>query len=173
MQINHTHIPAVQPSRFPWFFSLTLAALIGTASIALALYNLYLDREIRTLNTEIISINSKISLASVDRKIVIAQILRSNAIRPTLDINGLITQFRKVAESSNIRLKGFNVANDTISTTLIATHGDVQIHPDPISTIIRMMRDYSRVQKYFSLEPIYSITGTRTERTTAIELKVI
>ncbi len=173
MQVNHTHVNDVSPNRFPWFFSLAIALFIGSAGIVLSLYNLYLDSQIRTQKAEITTLENNINLASIDRKVVVAQILQSNAIRPTLDIGGLITQFRKVAESSNIRLKGFNVANDTISTTLIATHGDLQIHPDPVSTIIRMMRDYSRVQKYFSLEPIYSISGTRAERITSIELKVI
>ncbi len=173
MQINHTHANSVAPSRFPWFLSVAIAVFVGGASIILALYSLYLESQVRTLNSEITTVNNNIALASVDRKIVITQILQTNAIRPTLDIGGLITQFKGVADRANVRLKGFSVANDMISTTLIATHGDLQIHPDPVSTIIRMMRDYSLVQKYFSLEPIYSISGNRSERTTSIQLKVI
>lgn len=60
-----------------------------------------------------------------------------------------------------------------ISTTLIATSGDSQIHPDPAATIIKMMREYARGEKYFSLDPISAISGDPTSRTTAIQLKVI
>lgn len=133
----------------------------------------YLDRNIEKNNAEIATTEEQIRLASTDRRIIITQILKSNSIRPSLDITGLIREFQKAAIASNVRLKGFSVANDVISTTLIATEGDPQIHPDPASTVIKMMRDYASTQRYFALEPIYALSGTEKERTTAIQFKVI
>jgi hypothetical protein len=134
---------------------------------------LYLDRKIEKTNAEIATTEQQIQVASTDRRIIITQILKSNSIRPSLDITGLIREFQKAAIASNVRLKGFNVANDVISTTLIATEGDPQIHPDPASTVIKMMRDYASTQRYFALEPIYALSGNEKERTTAIQFKVI
>ncbi len=63
----------------------------------------------------------KIDTLSQSKEIIITKILRSNTLRPSLDINGLIKEFQRVALASNVRLTGFNVAGDTLSTTLTAT----------------------------------------------------
>lgn len=173
MQVNHTHTNTVIPSRFPWYLSIALAVIVALTSSALGGYNLYLDMQIRDTNAAIAEVDKNIALMSTDTRIIITKILRSNAIRPSLDIGGLITQFKGVADRANVRLKGFAVANDVISTTLIANEGDPQIHPDPASTIIKMMREYANGQKYFSLDPITALSGNPSERSTAIELKVI
>ena len=65
--------------------------------------------------------DAKIQTISTDKSIIITKILRSNALRPSLDINGLIKEFQRAAVMSNVRLTGFNVSGDTISTMLTAT----------------------------------------------------
>lgn len=161
MQINQPHIPgtsnALVPSRFPWILSLTISGVVLVGSVLLGVYNFYLDRQITATQQEIATVDTQVQTASMDRKIIITQILNNNTLRPSLDINGLVKEFQRAAVTANVRLKGFNVTNDIISTTLIATQGDPQVHPDPAATIIKMMREYARGQQNFGLEPISSI----------------
>jgi hypothetical protein len=96
----------------------------------------------------------------------------SNTLRPSLDLVSLIARFREAASTAWVRLKGFSVDHDTITTSLIATEWDPQIHPDPASTIIRMMREYAQGQKYFLLDPIVSLAGDEKSRTTGISFHV-
>lgn len=63
--------------------------------------------------------------------------------------------------------------NDIITTTLIASEGDPLVHPDPAITIIKMIEDYSQGQKDFSLDPISSMAGDLTKRTTGIQFRVV
>lgn len=173
MQVNHTPSLAPVPTRFPWFFSLILAAFVALSTVGLWGYNWYLSTQIAQAHADISNLDTQIQTASQDRKIILTQILKNNTLRPSLDITGLMREFQKAAIAANVRLKGFNVKNDVISTTLIATKWDAQIHPDPASTVISMMRDYARGMKYFSLEPISTLAGTSKERTTSIQLKVV
>ncbi len=121
----------------------------------------------------IADVENKIQMMSTDKDIIITRILQSNTIRPSLDINGLIKEFQRVAVASNVRLSGFNVSNDTITTALTATEWDPQVHPDPASTIIKMIREYAKWQQYFALDPINTISWDIKQRSTAITFKVV
>lgn len=90
-------------------------------TVSLGAYNFYLDQQFSSTQKEITIVDTQIQTASTDRKIIIAQILNANSIRPSLDINGLVKEFQRAAITANVRLKGFSVSNDTIATTLIAT----------------------------------------------------
>ncbi len=136
-------------------------------------YNYILGKQIETMKSEIATIDSQIAIISTDRKIVIANILKSNRIRPTIDVKWLIQEFYTAAAKSNVRFKGFSVKNDIITTTLIASEGDPLVHPDPAITIIKMIEDYSQGQKDFSLDPISSMAGDLTKRTTGIQFRVV
>lgn len=177
MQIKQPQIlwasSSLTPSRFPWIFSLIVSAIVLIGSVLLGAYNFYLDKKIASTQQELQVLDTQIQTASEDRKVIIAQILSANTIRPSLDINGLVKEFQRAAVVANVRLKWFSVMNDTISTTLIATEWDPQVHPDPAATIIKMMREYARGQQYFSLEPILSISGDMKSRTTSIQFKVV
>lgn len=173
MQVNHASAPVPLQNRFPWILSLILLTIVVLWSLSLGLYNLYLDRQIVNIRIATAEMDRKIDTLSQSKEIIITKILRSNILRPSLDINGLIKEFQRVALASNVRLTGFNVAGDTLSTTLTATEWDPQIHPDPASTIIKMMREYARGQQYFALEPISSIAWDAKTRTTSIQFKVV
>lgn len=177
MQMNqtHPHVSSIAPvpSRFPWFFSLVLAGLVLAGTIGMGVYGFFLDRSIVEREKDIAMVDTQIQTASADRKIILAQILATNTIRPSIDVAGLVKEFQSAAATANVRLKGFSVVNDTISTTLIATEGDPMIHPDPASTIIKMMREYALGQKYFELEPIASLTGDAKSRSTSVQFKVV
>lgn len=173
MQVNHVQAAVQIQNRFPWILSLSLFALVVFWSVGLAVYNFSLDRQIAGTRRAIANTNTQIQLISTDKKIIITKIIRSSALKPSLDINGLIKRFRSAADMSNVRLSGFNVSGDTISTNLTATEWDPQIHPDPAATIIKMMREYAKGQQYFSLEPINAISGDSKQRSTSIQFKVV
>ncbi len=48
-------------------------------------------------------------------------------------------------------------------------------HNDPVVTIIKMMRDYAQqdATRAFALEPIHTISGDETARTTNIQFRII
>jgi hypothetical protein len=133
--------------------------LVGAASIGLLVYNMSLQSTEKNLREKIVAKNAEITEVSNDRKVIITKILQSDTIRPTLDLKGIIANFRDAASRANVRLKGFQISKDVISTSLIATVGNT-VHPDPASTIITMMRNYASVKGdgRFTLEPITSIS---------------
>lgn len=122
MQVNHTPSPSLtQENRFPWYLSLALFTLVACGSIGIGIYSYILDQDMLSNRVSIADVEKKIQMMSTDKDIIITRILQSNTIRPSLDINGLIKEFQRVAVASNVRLSGFNVSNDTITTALTAT----------------------------------------------------
>lgn len=55
-----------------------------------------------------------------------------------MNLKSLVNSFRIAAAGAGVRLSGFSVRDDTISSTLIATQDSIS--KDPIETIIAMMR---------------------------------
>lgn len=108
---------------------------------------------------DIAQIEKQITEATQDRKTLIYQTISSNAIRPSLDLKNIVSQFRIAAAKVDVGFQGFSIKDDTISTVLVATSGENQIHPDPVATIIGMMREYaSHNDLYFTLDPITSVS---------------
>jgi hypothetical protein len=70
---------------------------------------------------DISKLETDIATISKDRKVLIANIIRNNKLRPSLNLGPIIREFRMAAIKSNVRLNGFSISNDTITTTLIAT----------------------------------------------------
>jgi hypothetical protein len=172
MQEN-SEVQLVRPSLFTWYMSVIIFFLVLGGIIWLYLAQAHNTGLIEDAQDAIIQIDRDIQTASADRQILIAQIIWSNAIRPSLDLKNIVAQFRIAAVEAGVGLQGFSIQDDTIATSLVATSPLSEAHPDPASTIIAMMRDYAKKQSYFSLEPILSITGDLTKRTTSIQLKVV
>ena len=162
-----------RPSERNWWLSLALFLLVALSTIGLLGYNYFLDKKIQTAKQNVAEIESQIQIISSDRKVVIANILKTSSIRPTIPVKELIGEFYTAAAKSNVRFKGFSIKNDIISTNLIATEGDPLVHPDPAITIIKMIEDYSRDKKDFSLDPISTLGGDLTQRTTGIQFRVV
>lgn len=160
------------PSGIPWFLSIFLLVLVVGSGAGLFFYNQNLTSSIANIQSDIEDNSKQISDIEGDKELVIKNILTSNSVRPSIDVRGLVSEFRDAANRANVRLQGFNVQEDTISTTLISTVGDAAIHPDPAATIIKMMREYALGHKYFDLDPIVSISGDSTRRTTWIQFHV-
>lgn len=173
MQENQQHSPIMKPRKYFWYLSIFLIGSILTASITLMVVTYSHRFTIEALRGDIESVQSEIDTLSNDRKILIANIIKNNTLRPSLDLGKLITGFNNAAQLSNVRLKWFAVTEDTISTQLIATQGDSWVHPDPAATVIKMIKEYASGKMEYSLEPIVSLSGDPSERTTNITLHVL
>lgn len=170
---GETQAPIItKKSSLSWYISLIFLVGVIASSVGLFFYDQYLSHALETTSESIEKKQSEIDAISKDRDIIITKIVTSNAMRPSLDLVSLVARFREAASTAWVRLKGFSVDHDTITTTLTATQGDPNGHPDPASTIIRMMREYASGQKYFLLDPIVSLSGNETSRTTGISFRV-
>ena len=121
MQENTHHITLPTKGRTVWYLSVGLLIVMIAGSLGLYGYDMYLTREISTQKSLIADTERQISEIARDRDIIITKIAESNTIRPSLDLRTLITQFKIAADEEKVRLKGFSVKNDTITTSLIAT----------------------------------------------------
>lgn len=140
------------PSQFPWFASLGLLALTILASAGLWGYGYMQSDTIARTESQIQTLDTDIANASKDKKIYIANILESTQIRPSIDLKKLVSTFREVATTHQVRLQGFSVQKDTISSSLTALSNST----DAVENIIRMMRAKS-VASGVILEPIYTV----------------
>lgn len=161
-------------SRTPFYFSVSLLFLVIWLSIGFFFYNIFLEQSIEGQKIILSETRKSIDDISRDRKVIITRIEESGTIRPSIDLKGIVDAFYEAATSSNVRLKGFGIVNDVISTSLISTEPYGIAHPDAAWTIIEMMRKYAQGKGgRFSLEPITSISGDLKSRTTSVQFKVV
>ncbi len=165
--------PIIKPSQTVWYMSITFFLVVGVTTVFFVVSSLMRWVDIGSINESIADTDRKIEVIGKDRKILIANIIKNNSLRPSLDLKPLIAGFRTAAAKANVRLKGFSIVDDVISTSLIATEWDSWVHPDPVATIIKMMREYAQNKNTFSLDPISSIGWDPKERTTAIKFRVL
>jgi hypothetical protein len=91
--------------RTPFYLSLAiLLAMIGF-SIGFFFYNLALDRSIEIEKSAISETRKNIEEVSRDRKVIITRIEKSDTIRPSIDLKGIVADFRDAASRANVRLK--------------------------------------------------------------------
>ena len=126
---------------------------------------------IETLASDTRSLDADIATSTKDRDIIIADILASSSIRPSIDLKALVRAFRVAATQAGVRLQGFSVRDDIISSTLIASR-DVTSMTDPVETIIALMRTGTATAG-LSLEPIRSLQGSALERSTGISFRIL
>lgn len=165
--------PAMKPNLTIWYLSIFLWVMILGLSSYFAIASWMREWDISTANSEIASLEKDIATISADRNILIANIIKNNTLRPSLDLGPLLTEFRSAAARANVKLFGFSIVDDVITTTLTATEGDSWVHPDPAATIIKMMREYATNKMTFSLDPISSLSWDPTARTTSIRFRVL
>lgn len=159
-----------EESQLTWLASIIILWTILASILGLYGYTYIQDNTISRLNTEITQIESEIQIASSNKDIIVANILNSSSIRPSLDLKTLISVFRKSAAIAGVRFKGFSVNTDMITSSLVATRENMST--DSIELIIAMMRNENPTQKLV-LMPILSVAGTNDERTTAISFRVL
>lgn len=172
-ETKSTSILPTKRSHTSFYITLLFACSIIGALIWLSLYNTYLSRTESHLVSQIGQTQKSIEEVSREKSVIIAKIEASNTVRPSIDLKWLVNDFYDAASRANVRLKGFSIANDVISTSLISTQPDGSVHPDSASTIIKMMRTYGNTAQWrFALEPITAISGTPELRTTGIQFRV-
>lgn len=120
MQENN-QTPLIQTSLFVWYSSAILFFVVIGGIIWLYLSGVYTEAVISSTQEDIVQINKEIDTVSLDRKVLITQIIMGNTIRPSLDLKNIVTQFRVAAAKSGVGFQGFSIKDDTIATTLIAT----------------------------------------------------
>ncbi len=157
-------------SRFSWLSSLSILTLTLSVIAWLYVYQYFTSVTIEELNTDISQLENSILTASNDKDVIIANILSSTTIRPSVNLKSLVNSFRLAAAGAGVRLNGFSVHDDTISTTLIATQESIT--KDPIETIIAMMRS-DNMRSGLSLEPISAVQWNSSERTTAVSFRIL
>ncbi len=161
-------------SRTPFYFSVSLLLLVIWLSIGFFFYNFLLEQSIQKKKVAISQTRISIDDISRDRKVIITRIEESGTIRPSIDLKGIVDAFYEAATSSNVRLKGFNIVNDVITTSLVSTEPYGIAHPDVAGTIIEMMRKYAQGKGgKFALDPITSISGDLKSRMTSVQFKVV
>lgn len=160
-----------QPSWLPWMASIVACLLTLLAIGWLWWYQFVTAATVERLQSEITKLDNDIKSSSLDRDIIIANILSTTTIRPTIDLKALVRGFRVAATEARVRLQWFSVKDDTISTMLIATRdGDTGV--DPVETIIAMMRNPDS-SSGLNLEPIRALQWSSTERTTAVSFRIL
>lgn len=132
---------------------------IFLSSIGIFFYGKYQDANIDELKKTLTQTQKEVSDLSQDETIKISSILNDTNIRPSVDVAKMVDVFRETALKSRVRFQGFSVKNDIISTTLIATEADGSMHPDPISTIIKMMKSSLKNNNMdIALSPITAVS---------------
>lgn len=157
-------------SQFSWIASIVILATTLIAIGWLKTYAYFQENNIITLQSDITKLESDIQSASTDRDVIVANILNSATIRPSLDLKTFVRSFRLAAAQANVRLQGFSIGNDTITSSLTATR-DSNVS-DAVEIIIAMMRNQNPNTK-LSLMPIYSVGGSSTERTTGVTFRIL
>ncbi|MBX9809565.1 hypothetical protein K2X92_04220 [Candidatus Gracilibacteria bacterium] len=168
-EIKQTHL-SKEPTNLPWIISITTLSVVLISVISLYGYTFYQDRTISNIQGQITKLDEDIKIGSADKDVIVANILSSTNIRPSIDLKSLKKGFEQSAAVAGVRLKGFVVNNDILTSSLIATKGSEAI--DPIETIIAMMRIPNQ-RTGLSLEPIYSVAGNQAERTTNVSFKIL
>ena len=134
------------------------------------------NASIGSTNKKIDELTAQINTAKQNKQIIIADILGKNLVKPSIDLKKIVGNFMSASSMAQVRLQGFSIQDDVISTNLIATGVPTgATHTDPVQLVIKMMRDYSSGKgvNTFALEPISSISGDGTSRSTSIQFKVV
>lgn len=124
---------------------------------------------------ELQAVEQKIAGAQTNHKIMIANILQNNSIRPSIKLDDLVRDFRSAGREAGVQLQGFSIANDILSTELISVQESRST--DPVVTIINMMRAYEAAsnsddERAFRLEPILHVGGTPESRNSQIQFSI-
>jgi hypothetical protein len=159
-----------ESSHFAWTLSLTLLAVTLLSCLWLWGYQFITASQIASLDRQIASLDADIATSTRDRDIIVADILASASIRPSIDLKSLVRAFRVAATQAGVRLQWFTVSDDTISSTLVATR-DAN-GTDPVQIIIDMMRN-NTPNTGLSLVPIHSLAGSSSERTTSVAFRIL
>jgi hypothetical protein len=96
--MQETPTPIIrEPSQFAWLASLALLTLTLLSCLGLYGYQYITATQIETLTTETQLLDADIATSTRDRDIIVADILASASIRPSIDLKALVRAFRLAA----------------------------------------------------------------------------
>ncbi len=168
-EIKKDHI-IPQPSSFSWISSITIFVITLIAIIAFYVFQYMSISSIKNSKVEIAKLDAIIQSWSLDKDVIVYNIMKSTVIKPSMDLKWLVRDFRLTAANSGLRFSWFNISNDILTTKMIATQDSLEI--DPVETVIQLMRTPDS-KTAFSLEPIYWLEGSPSERSTAISFRIL
>lgn len=169
-----------RPQR-PRAFYASICMLLLVVAVTLGFWGLQMrmHSEIQEKRTTITALENDIARATSNTAIMIAHILEKNLLRPSIDLEKMVEDFRNIGRDAGVRFRGFHIAGDLLSTELIAsTSADPSNHQDPVTAIIEMMRTYNEknaqaeVPNAFRLEPILKVMGDPSTRTSTIQFTI-
>lgn len=153
-------------------FVLSIGLLIFVLLVTGAFFGLKMMKQssIDTANSETETMNTKIAAFEADKKNKVAALIEGNSI-PSIELSPLIAQLQNLASQSQVQFNGFNIADESITTTLTAVNTD----KDAVQKIINLMNTFAKngQQGTFVLEPILSVSGNRMTRTTPVTFKIV
>lgn len=170
MQELSTNPTLQKPSQSAWRASIVLLIFVLLVSAGLFAYQIMRGIDLRILTSTIQEQEARIASGSTDRDVIIAGILSSSTLRPSIQLGRLVSDSRAVASSAHIRLQGFSVVDDRISSHLIVTPeiGGT----DPINTIIALMRARNS-DLHLVADPISTVAGSPRSRDTAVVFRIL
>lgn len=163
-----------------FYMSVAFFCIVSMASVAFFGLSFLSQSKISEYQNDIAQLDTHIANAKSNRLIMIANIIENNLIRPSIDLEKLVADFRMAARQSGVRLQGFSIANDILSTEVSSSQSiEGSKHTDAVTTIIQMMRSYNAHQatsestSSFRLEPILEVQGTPAARTSKIQFIIV
>lgn len=156
-------------SQLPWILSIGAFLIVTIIGTLLYAYKFVQTSRISWLQSEISWLETKITEASKDKKIAIANIVSKNQIRSSIDIKKLVLTLRDIASKHSVRLTWLSIQKDTITSQLTTVWS---ADKDAINAIIKMMRAKT-LWGTVSLEPIYHVSGNNLKRITNVSFKIL
>ena len=96
--MQETPTPIIrEPSQFAWLASLALLALTLLSCLGLYGYQFVTASRVEMLAADTRSLEADIATSTKDRDIIIADILATASIRPSIDLKALVRAFRLAA----------------------------------------------------------------------------
>ena len=149
-------------SPLAFYLSILMLVLVVVFSGAMIALTSVTESQVASTQTQIQEKDQQLQSARENTTILIADILQKKLVPLSVDLKKVVTDFRMAARLAGVRLEGFALQDNTISTQLTASEAYGQAgHTDPAVTIIKMMRDYANPSdaQIFALEPITNIAG--------------
>ena len=104
-ELTHNNPIIPVQSNIAWMMSLITLIIVILACLGLWGYQFVMRDQVATLTTDISSIEQTLALARSDKAVIIADILSSATIRPSIPLKEIVRAFRVAAMTAGVRLQ--------------------------------------------------------------------
>lgn len=154
-------------------FNMALGALFLVAIVTAVFHVLaFMTNKTVEENANTVSVmKQEIANLKSDKKNSVASLIEKNAVLDSIALIDRITALSNLSTKYQVSFQNFSVKDNVISTNLVARGTE----KDAVEKIIAMMNEFAKTpeQGNFTLEPIFSISGDATTRTTPISFKIV